>query len=261
MEGQGYSRTAIAAFVSGGISFVMVIIHEAVRYYTGSPIMAIDWAANALIVATSFYIRGHVDEKTYLQAVMESLPEGRPVSPGRFINGMPAAMVVGLAAEITIRYNFIAGMILYLAMQVLLIYCFSGILPFRMRDFRSGESKVYYRAVTAVLLLVPMVIFCLFIYNGLQSLVVVPYMLFLSVMTITTYFSFALSERPLVFRLAPVVASTSFVVSDIMVGYEAFNNPADKCYAAISITYITAMLLFNLTILVLKTRKGEYVVS
>jgi hypothetical protein len=261
MEGLVYNRVAFIAFVSSGITFIMVIVHEAVRHITGSPIMAIDWAANALMVITSFYIRGHVDEKKYRKAVMESVPDGRQVNPLRFINGMPGAMVVGLAAEITIRYNFIAGMILYLVMQVLLIYSFTGILPFRFSDFRNGESRNYYRVITVLWLLVPGTLFYLFIHNGLQTSIVIPYMLILCVMTIVTYFAYSLGQRPLVFRLAPAAASTLFVISDILVGYVAFNNPVNKCYAAISMTYITAMLLFNVTILFLKTKNDEYVVS
>lgn len=261
MDGRGFGQTAAAVFVSSGITFAMVIVHEAVRYCAGSPIMVIDWAANALMVATSLFIRARVDEDRFRRAVMEAVPEGRPVNPMRFVNGMPAAIAVSFAAAIAIRYNFIAGMILYLAMQVLLIYSFTGIHPFDLRQVLGGRLRVYYTAVVVLWLLAPAALFYLFIHNGLQTIVVVPYMLFLSAMTMMTYFAFALTKRPFLFRLAPVIASTMFVASDIMVGYDAFRNTADKCYAAISMTYITAMLLFNITILFLKTGKGEDVVS
>ncbi|HOT43951.1 MAG TPA: lysoplasmalogenase family protein [Spirochaetota bacterium] len=261
MDGQGFGRTAAAVFVSSGITFAMVIAHEMVRYCTGSPIMAIDWAANALMVATALYLRGRVDVDQFSRAVTETVPEGRPVNPMRFINGMPAAIAVSFAAAVAIRYNFMAGMILYLAMQVFLIYSFTGILPHGFRDILAGTLRIYYTVVAVLCLLVPAAMFYLFIHNGLQTLVVVPYMLFLSLMTMMTYFAFASSDRPFMFRLAPVIASTMFVVSDIMVGYDAFRNPGDKCYAAISMTYITAMLLFNVTILFLRTGKGEEVVS
>ncbi len=261
MVGQGYGRPALAAFISSGITLILVIIHEAVRYYTGSPIMVIDWAANALMVATSFYIRGHVNVEQYRRAVLESVPETRTVDPRRFINGMPAAMTVGLVASITIRYNFIAGMILYLAMQVLLIYTFSGIVPLGLRDFNSGESRGYYRTVTLLAFLVPGALFCQIIYNGLQSLVVVPYMLLLCAMAVMTYAALAVAGRPPLFRAAPAAAATFFIASDLLVGYVAFHNPADKYYASISMTYIIAMVLFNITILFLKNRNGEYILS
>jgi len=261
IDGQGFGRTAVAAFVSSGITFAMVIAHEMVRYGTGSPVMAIDWAANALMVATSMYIRARVNVDQFSRAVAESVQGGRPVNPLRFVNGMPAALAFSFAAAVTIRYHFIAGMILYLAMQSLLIYSFTGILPLGFRDVIAGASRIYYAVVAVLWLLVPAAMFYLFIHNGLQTLVVVPYMLFLSVMTMMTYFAFASAERPFMFRLAPVIASTMFVVSDIMVGYDAFRNPADKCYAAISMTYISAMLLFNLTILFMRTAEGEDVVS
>jgi len=251
----------MAAFISSGITFFLVIAHEAVRYYTGSPIMAIDWAANALMAATSFYIRGHIDVERYRRAVLESVPAARSLNPLRFINGMPAAMTVGLGAAITIRYNFIAGMILYFAMQVLLIYTFSGIVPLDVRDFKIGESRGYYRTVTLLAFMVPVAMFCEVIYNGLQSIVVVPYMLALSSMAMMTYAALAVADRPLLFRAAPAAAATLFIASDILVGYVAFNNPVEKHYAAISMTYIIAMVLFNISILFLKNRNGEHVLS
>ncbi len=256
-----YGRTAIVASISSAISFALILVHEGVRYYTGKPIRAIDWVANALIVMTALYIRKKVDEEKYRQTVMESLPEGRPVNPMRFINGMPAAMVAGLAADITIPCNFIAGMLLYLAMQGLLIYSFSGVLPISFRDYNSGESSGYYRVITILWVLVPIVVFFSIIYNGLQSLVVLPYLCFLSIMTIMTYLAFSVKARPLLFRLLPVVASTVFFVSDLFVGYVAFNDPPSKYYLTISVTYIIAVLSFNVTILFLKNGRGEYVVS
>ena len=261
MEGRGYSRAVYISFVSSGLTFVMVILHEAVRYVYGSPVMAIDWAANALMVMTSFYIRSHVDEMKFQEAVAGSMPDDRPVNPMRFVNAMPAVMAVSLAAAITIHYHFIAGMILYLVMQALLIYSLSGILPFSMQDFSTGDSRGYYRVIAVIWILMPVAMFCIFIYNGLLSSVVIPYMLVLSAMTMVTYFAGSLKRRPLLFRLAPAAASTLFVTSDILVGYMAFKDPGANCYAAISMTYISAMLLFNITILFLKTGRGEPVVS
>ncbi|MBP7737122.1 MAG: hypothetical protein KA369_14180 [Spirochaetes bacterium] len=261
MEGQKYGRTALVAFVSSVITLILVVIHETVRYCTGSPIMAIDWAANALMVATSFYIRSHVDVEEYRLAVLGSVPGGRSLNPLRFINGMPAAMTIGFGAAITILYNFIAGMILYFIMQILLIYTFSGIVPLDLRDFNIGESRGYYRTVILIAFLVPVAIFCEVIYNGLQSLVVVPYMLVLSAMAVMTYAALAVAGRPLLFRVAPAAAASFFIASDILVGYVAFNNPLDKYYAAISMTYIIAMVLFNITILFLKNRNGGYILS
>lgn len=261
MEGQRYGHPALAAFISSGITLILVVIHEAVRYCTGNPIMAIDWAANALMVATSFYIRGNVNVELYRRAVLESVPDARTVDPLRFINGMPAAMTIGLVAAITILYNFIAGMILYFAMQALLIYTFSGLVPLGLRDFNSGESRGYYRTVALLAFLVPGALFCQFIYNGLQSLVVVPYMIVLCAMAVMTYAALAVADRPPLFRVAPAAAATFFIGSDLLVGYAAFNNPADKYYASISMTYIIAMVLFNITILFLRNKNGEYILS
>lgn len=261
MGGHRLSHTSIIAFISGVISFVMIIIHEAVRHVTGSPIMIIDWAANVLIVATSLYIRFHIDETRYIQAVTEAVPEERPIYPLRFINFMPAAMFFGLAAEITLHYYFIPGMLLYLAMQALLIISLTGILPLQFEDYRSGPSAWYYRAVTVLWLVMPILLFFCIIYNELKSLVVIPYILFLSVMTIMAYLAFTCSTRPMLFRLAPVIASTSFIVSDLFVGYVAFNRSENNYYIIISMTYIITVLLFNSMILFLKTKRGEYVVS
>ncbi|MFX0184750.1 MAG: lysoplasmalogenase family protein [Candidatus Hodarchaeota archaeon] len=161
------------------------------------------------------------------------------LNPHCYLNWMVIAMIVGFIAAMTIAYGFIYGMIVYLIMQLCLIFSFSGIITLNPAKFRA-QPHLFRKIVVIILiwlLLIPTIYFAL-VYSGPDSLVVIPYVIIIGVMACLSWFGIVYDHRSRLFRWLMVIASGLFVFSDTLVGNAEYGTIEINLNFLIDITYV-----------------------
>lgn len=250
-----WSKRFILPFILGISGFVLILISEIINQIQGSKILIISWAASIIITISTFIIRFYsINPRQFKEIIQKTNPiEDRQLHPERFLNWIVIAMVMGLIATIVIAYNFIFGMLVYLLMQICLIIAFSGIF-FISPSAQKGNPKIYRIYLTSIIfwsIFVP-IVFIIFVWNGTDSLIVLPYVFALGSMACISWFGLGYSKRSKIFRYFIVIASGLFVFSDLLIGNARYGMFHVNIYLLIDITYVLNILLMSHAQLFLK---------
>jgi hypothetical protein len=228
---------------------------------TGNDNVEINWLASVLILISMFIIRFYsIDKEKFDDIIQTTNPiQETQFSSLRFLNWMLIAMIIGLIATFAIRYDFIAGMLIYLVMQISLIIAFSGI-------FHYNPSKIFQNSIlknTAIISVVfwivsILIIFFVFVYGSSDAIIVIPYVTAIGIMAAYSWFGLGYTQRSGGFRLMIIIASGLFVFSDALIGNENYGlNPLSDLFFLINPTYVLNIFLMSHAVLFLKDRKGN----
>ena len=243
-----HSKRSLLPIIFGLSGFMMILISELINQIQGSKILIIAWLASILITISTFIIRHYsLDTENFKQIIQNTNPvENHQLNPHRFLNWIVIAMIVGLIATIVIAYDFIIGMIIYLLMQISLIIAFSGIIIIRpsVQLNHPKLRKVFLITIIFWIIFIPLVFFIL-VWNGTESLVVVPYVIAIGIMACITWFGFGYNQRSKLFRYFIVIASSLFVFSDLLIGNARYGMIPIEIYYLIDITYVLNILLMS----------------
>jgi hypothetical protein len=245
---------------AAALALVLILIHAGIMRTTGEQVVALSWPANILVVISSLCICFRiVDRNRFLRAIRETDPTASPsqLAAWRYLTGLAAAMVVGLAATIVIYYRFIPGMLIYLVMQVLLISAFSGILHLSPKRFFVSSLRMVSLFFIILWAIIGPTVFFAFVYGGPESVIVIPYVTALVLMALAASLGLAYTKRPPAFRLMTFLGALSFVFSDTLIGHSAYMNPDSGLSFLIAPTYVLAILLISHAPLVMEYAQGD----
>jgi len=242
------SRKKIIPLILGLSGFIMILISEIINQVQGSKILIIAWLASILITISTFIMRFYsINSNDFRDFIQKTDPvQDRQLKPLRFSNWMLIAMIVGLIATIAIAFDFIIGMLIYLLMQICLMIAFSGIIHIRpsiqLKD--PNLRKVFLTSLIFWIIFIP-VVFVVFVWNGAESLIVVPYVIAIGLMACISWFGIGYTQRTKFFRYFIVAASSLFVFSDLLIGNARFGTINLEIYFLIDITYVLNILLMS----------------
>jgi hypothetical protein len=188
-----------------------------------------------------------IDSNKFRDSIQKTDPiQERQLKPLRFLNWMLIAMIVGLIATIAIAFDFIIGMLIYLLMQICLMIALSGIFHIspsvQLKDPKL--RKVFLISIIFWIIFIP-VVFFVFVWNGTESLIVVPYVIAIGSMACMSWFGVGYDQRTKLFRYFIVAASSLFVFSDLLIGNARFGAINLEIYFLIDITYVLNILLIS----------------
>jgi hypothetical protein len=255
------SNRFLVPFIIGLLGFLASLFARFSVDLTGNDNVEINWLASILIVIAMLIIRFYsIDVNRFNEIIQSTNPiEGSQFSSSRFMNWMVIAMLIGLIATFTIRFDFIAGMLVYLVMQISLIIAFSGI-------FHYHPSKIFQnsnlRNVTILSLcfwiIAIGVIFFVFVYGSSDANIVIPYVATIGIMATFSWFGLGYSQRSLSFRILIILASGLFVFSDSLIGNENYGQtPLTDLFFLINPTYVLNIFLMSQAVLFLKDQTGK----
>jgi len=242
------SKKKIIPIILGLSGFIMIVISETINQVQGSKILIIAWLASILITISTFIIRFYsINIIKFKESIQNTDPvQDRQLRPLRYLNWMVIAMVVGLIATIVIAYDFIIGMLIYLLMQISLMIAFSGIVHINpSTQFKDPKlRKVFLISIIFWIIFIP-IVFLVFVWNGAESLIVVPYVVAIGLMACISWFGIGYDQRTKIFRYFIVAASSLFVFSDLLIGNARFGTISMEVYFLIDITYVLNILLMS----------------
>jgi hypothetical protein len=242
------SMRIILPIIIGISGFVMILISEVINQIQGSKILIIAWLASILVTISTLIIRFYsLDPYKFKEIIQKTNPvENRQLNTSRFLNWIVIAMIVGLIATIVIAYDFIIGMIIYLLMQISLIVAFSGIVIISP-SIQLGHPKlrkIFLISLIFWIIFIPLVFFIL-VWNGTESLIVVPYVIAIGSMACISWFGLGYNQRSKLFRYFIVIASSLFVFSDLLIGNARYGIIHIDLNLLIDITYVLNILLMS----------------
>jgi hypothetical protein len=253
------SKKVIVPSILGIMGFITILISEIINQVQGSKIVFITWLASILITVSTFIIRFYsIDSKKFEDIINSTNPANDyQLKPKRFLNWIVISMIVGLIATITIHYDFIIGVIVYLLMQFSLIIAFSGIFVIGRRAPLNNPKLrlVYIVSIVFWAIFIP-VLFFVFVWSDTESLIVIPYVTAIGIMALISWFGLAYNQRSMIFRLMIVIASAIFVFSDLLIGNARYGRFQIEIYFLIDITYVLNILLMSHAVLFLKDATG-----
>lgn len=246
-------------FFVGLLGLVAIVTSKIIEFATDEKVHPIAWIASGLIMTSTLIMRFYsIDEEKFTKLIHDTNPVDLELNPKKFLDWITIAMVVGLVATITIHYNFIAGMLIYLLMQFSLINAFSGIFVINPKiTFKDAALKRISTISAVFWILYIIVVYVFFVYSGSDSLIVVPYVIFLGLMAHITWYGLSYDRSP-IFKYMMIAASAVFVFSDSLIGNDVYgeNKIYEGLYHTIDITYVLNIFLMSQAILFLKDKTG-----
>ncbi|MCP4761164.1 MAG: hypothetical protein GY870_05240, partial [archaeon] len=185
------------------------------------------------------------------------------LNASRFLNFMPIAMIVCTTADFVLgEVGFILGLITFLIAQVLLIIAFSGLIHYK--NVFIGKIKLLAIISTASLVLIALIIYITMIYSAedILTIVVIPYLICILIMCISTFFALGYNDRSIVFRIMLCIGGLSFLISDTILGIRLFMDrshlitPIDIPNVWVLLTYNIAIFCLQYAILFLQNQKS-----
>lgn len=246
-------------FILGLLGLTTIVISKIVEFATDEKVHPIAWIASALIMTSTLVMRFYsVDEEKFVKTINETNPTVHELSPKTFLDWITIAMIIGLFATITIHYSFIAGMLVYLLMQLALIKAFSGIFVINPKiAIKDPALKKVAKISIIFWILYIVVVYTVLVYSGSDSLIVIPYVIFLGIMAHLTWYGLSYDRSPL-FKYMMIAASAVFVFSDSLIGNDVYGErkvPEDL-FHTIDMTYVLNIFLMSQAILFLKDKTG-----
>ena len=252
------SKRVTIPLLLGSLGFLTILLSEFINQSQGSKIVEITWLASVLITLSTLVIRFYsIDSEKFDEIISITYPvKDQKLSSQRYLNWLVIAMVIGLLATITIHFDFIAGMLVYLVMQVALMVAFSGIFTLKpSNNLNSDLRNNFLISIIFWVILIP-VVYIFLVFNGPDSLIVVPYVIAIGLMSCFSWFGFGYRERSLIFRLLPIIASGLFVFSDTLIGNSRYGQFDINLNILIDVTYVLNIFLMSHAILFLKDSSG-----
>ena len=208
------SKNFIIPFSSGLIGLIFIFLSKIIESTTGTKSYEIAWLSSFFIMVGMVYIRFFsLETSKFVSIIHDTNPiQEVTLQPMRFVNGMSLAMVIGFFATVTIYFNFIVGMLVYLVMQICLIYSFSGLGTLNFSALMKYSRFKLYAIFTIIFwITIIITIYFLFVFDGAESLIVVPYVVALGTMAHYSWYNIPYSDRSKIFRIMIVLASAIFV--------------------------------------------------
>lgn len=253
------SNRIILPSILGIAGFISILTSELINQIQGEKIVFIAWLASILITISTLIIRFYsIDSKKFEDIIISTNPvDNHQLKPQRFLNWIVITMIVGLIATITIHYDFIIGVIVYLLMQFSLIIAFSGIYAIGPRAPLSHPKirRVFIISVVFWVIFIP-VVFLVFVWSDTESLIVIPYVAAIGTMACISWFGLGYTQRSIMFRVMIVIASGIFVFSDLLIGNARYGQFHLNIDYLIDITYVLNILLMSHAVLFLKDASG-----
>jgi hypothetical protein len=245
--------------ILGIAGFITILISELINQIQGSKIVFVTWLASILVTISTLVIRFYsVDLNVFEDIIHKTNPvDNHQLKPKRFLNWIVISMILGLLATILIHFDFIIGVLVYLLMQFSLIIAFSGILFVGPR-IPLGYPKlgrIFKKSVVFWTIFIP-VIFIVFVWNGTESLIVIPYVAAIGAMACISWFGLGYNQRSKLFRWMIIAASSLFVFSDLLIGNSRYGQFHVDIYFLIDMTYVLNILLMSHAILFLRDAAG-----
>ncbi|MHA1985267.1 MAG: lysoplasmalogenase family protein [Promethearchaeota archaeon] len=252
---QKISKKKIIPLILGILGFITILISEIINQTQGSKIVLVTWLASILITISTFIIRFYsIDLNSFDDIIQRTNPvDNHQFKSLRFLNWIVISMIIGLIATILIHFDFIIGVLGYLLMQFSLIIAFSGIIfvgP-RVPLGHPKLGRIFKISVIFWIIFIP-VVFIVFVWNGSESLIVIPYVAAIGAMACISWFGLAYTQRSKVFRWMIIVASSLFVFSDLLIGNARYGQFHLNVDFLIDITYVLNILLMSHSLLFLQ---------
>ncbi len=173
----------------------------------------------------------------------------------RFLNFMPIAMLICTLADFAIKVDFIAGMLLFLVAQITYVSAYTGIISLNPKSLFQKDTRNWNLLVTVIWVIVPSITYFFLIFNpeDFVTLAVIPYVLVLSLMGLTTFFILNLQEITARFRFLLAGGGMMFFISDAILAINKFNTNIDPTGQWIGLTYLMALILLQYAVLFLRT--------
>ena len=255
------SKKFILPFSLGIIGLFFIALSKYIESSSGAKSFEIAWTASFFIMVGMIVIRFYsLDLDNFVSIIALTNPfKDSTLQPKRFVDGMTLAMVVGLVATVSIHYNFIVGMLVYLCMHICLLYAFSGISNIKTFSLIKRNQFKSFSIFTLILWIVIIAgVYFFFVYDGSESLIVIPYVIALGTMAHYSWYGLPYSERSKAFRVMIILASAIFVFSDSLIGNSRYGNiKFDSLYSLIDLTYVINIFLMSQAVLFLKDSKGN----
>jgi hypothetical protein len=252
------SKQFTIPFTFGILALIAITTSKIVELTSGEKIHQIAWLASAFIMISTLIIKYYsLDLDKFDKIIQDTNPiKDKPLSSSRYPKFLSIAMIIGLAATITIHYNFIFGMLVYLLMQVSLIIAFSGIFHINPKiAIKTPElSKI---AIISMIFWTGLIafVYLVFVYSGSESLIVVPYVVTIGIMAHYTWHGLSYSGRSKLFQFMLILGSFIFVFSDALIGNDVYGEEKvnENLFHLIDITYVLNIFLLSQAVLFLKT--------
>lgn len=253
------SKRFVIPFLMGSLGFLTILLSEYIVFDQGSKIVEVTWLASLFIVISTLVIRFYSVDGSHVDQIMKETNPLKSIelNPQRYLNWMVVSMIVGFVATVTIAFDFVIGMLVYLVMQGCLVISFSGIITLNPLKFRTNSGifrKVLFFVVFWIIL-IPAIFFIL-VFNGPDSLIVVPYVIAIGIMACISWFGLVYNRRSQLFRWLIVIATGLFVFSDSLIGNSRYGTIEISLNFLIDITYVLNIFLLSHAILFLRSAQG-----
>lgn len=258
------SRRQIYAI--GTVALLLSAIQQII-FFTYKFIIYFGFVADVIITICAIIIRFKVIS---VEDIKEMIKETdilkdynfRQLNPSRFLNGMVIAIIIGTIASITIHYHNVLGVILYLIMQIIHIWAFSGIVHFKPKALfgkMAGSVRKFALVSTICFAIISLILYFSMIFPGWgwYAIAVLPYIIILIFMTLSTYWALGYTERPIKFRLMLCLGASLFFFSDLMIGYSTFTNPFYLAPLFIFPAWVGAIFFMQFAVLELKIQSKD----
>ena len=258
------SRRQIYAI--GTVALLLSAIQQVI-FLTYKFIFYFGFVADVIIVICAIIIRFKVINVEDIKAMIRETDvlkdyNLKQLNPSRFLNGMLIAIIIGTIASITIHYNNVLGVLLFLIMHIIHIWAFSGIIHFKPKalfgKMAGSVRKIAFVSTICFIIIMPILYFSMIYPGQVQYAIgILFYMIILVFMTLSTYWALGYTERPLRFRIMLCLGASLFFFSDLMIGYNTFTNPFYLAPLFIFPTWIGAIFLMQFAILELKIQSKD----
>lgn len=215
-------------------------------------------AASILISISAIIIRLNiVDSQKFSSLILETDIYSKKnllkqkLNPARFLNLMPIAMITCSLADSVLPISFIMGMLTFLIAQILYITAYSGIINLNPKILFAGDKKSFFIGSLITWILISTIMYTLFVYSPTNSmtLMVIPYVIILTLMVLSTFIAFGYTNRPFKFKISLCGGGISFFISDSILAFNEFKASFSIASFLISATYLLAVFLLQFAIL------------
>ena len=177
-----------------------------------------------------------------------------------YINFLFVAMHIGLLATITIHYHFFTGAVIYFFMHIAIIFAFSGIINLNLGAvIKNKKIFIFYLLNFIFWFFISNIIFFFFAYKNLNSLIFLPYVYILGLMTCISFLGLFYTKRSALFRLVTALGALIFLISDTFIGYAGKKEMGTIFLYFINPTYVLSIIMFTYSQLFInKKQKKKY---
>ena len=252
------SKQFTIPFTFGIFALIAITTSKIIELSTGTKIHEIAWMASTFIMVSALIIRYYsLDLDKFDKIIQETNPlKDRPLPSKRYPKFISIAMIIGLAATITIHFHFIFGMLVYLLMQVSLIIAYSGIMHLNPK-ITVKTPALRKMAIISMSFWIALIafVYLVFVYSGSDSLIVVPYVVTIGIMAHYTWHGLSYSGRSKLFQFMLIIGSFIFVFSDALIGNNVYGveKVNENLFHLIDITYVTNIFFLSQAALFLQT--------